>query len=91
LIERGLLLLVSRHLTERHFTATGILYSATDAAAPFIDCLTTEYSRTLIERAAWAVEAFGHRTDAEVKTYFDTNFERWTREFQVAVPSQEPP
>ena len=86
LIERGVLLMVGRGLIERRMETRGITYAATDEAAPFLDCLTSAYARSLRERAEWAVECFGQFDDQALKSFFDANFERWTREFQSTAP-----
>jgi len=89
IIERGLLLFVSRGLVERHLDALGLSYSASDEAGPFLDCLQTTYTQLLRARAEWAVAAFGSLADDELKSYFDARFERWTREFQaVKLPPE---
>ena len=89
IIERGLLLLISRGLIDRHINAEGINFSASDEAVPFLDCLQAEYTIALRERAEWAVETFGGLDDDELKSYFDARFERWTREFQaVKMPPE---
>lgn len=82
-IERGLLLLVSRGLVERHADIDGISYRASDEAAPFLDCLQASYSQALRARAQWVVDQFGSLGDGVLKSYFDARFERWTREFQA--------
>jgi hypothetical protein len=81
-IEQGVLLMVSRGLVERLLADDGIGYAATDEATPFLECLTSVYSRSLRERAEWAMASFGDLDDDELKSYFDANFERWTKEFQ---------
>lgn len=81
-IERGILLMVSRKLAERRLGDEGITYSATDEAGPFLDCLTSNYTQALRARAEWSVDSFGSLEDDQLKSYFDANFERWTREFQ---------
>jgi hypothetical protein len=87
-IERGLQLYISRNLIERRARSGGLYYAASEAAGPFLECLESLYSRTLRERAAWAINAFSKFDDNELKSYFDTRFERWTREFQTI---QQPP
>jgi hypothetical protein len=82
-IERGLHLFVSRNLVERHARRGGLYYAASEAAGPFLECLESPYSRTLRDRASWAIETFGALDDDELKSYFDLRFERWTREFQA--------
>ncbi len=89
IIERGLLLLISRRLVERHVDAKGISYSASDDAGPFLDCLQTHYAQVLRDRAHWAVDVFGALDDDDLKSYFDARFDRWTREFQaVKLPPE---
>ncbi len=89
LIERGLLLFISRGLIERNASGDGISYVAAEAAGPFLECLGSAYSRTLRKRASWAVGKFGVLDDDELKSYFDARFERWTREFQaVQLPPE---
>lgn len=90
-IERGVLLMVGRGLIERRMEVRGITYAATDEAAPFLDCLTSRYARSLRERAEWAVECFGRFDDQALKSFFDANFERWTREFQSTAPFADRP
>src|SRR3954447_11838723 len=43
LIERGLLLMISRGLVSRYATPSGFSYRAEDDAGPFLDVLTAEY------------------------------------------------
>lgn len=90
IIERGMLLMVSRGLADRNLTRDGISYVAADEAAPFLDCLTSKYARALRERAEWAVVAFGELDQDELKSYFDANFERWSREFQSTSQTDLP-
>lgn len=89
-IERGLLLMASRKLIVRRFDTTGISFAATDEAGPFLDCLNSAYSQSLLERARWVVDRFGALDDRALKSFIDDNFERWTREFQSTAPSPEP-
>jgi hypothetical protein len=90
IIERGLLLMVSRGLAERALGPDGISYVAAEEAAPFLDCLTSSYARDLRARAEWAIAAFGDLDQGELKSYFDANFERWSREFQSTAHADLP-
>ena len=89
IIEQGVLLMVSRGLAERLLRDDGIGYAATDEAAPFLECLTSNYTHSLRERAEWAMQLFGGLDHEELKSYFDANFERWSREFQSTVLSAD--
>src|SRR5580693_8807281 len=51
LIERGLMLMISRGLVSRHPTPNGFMYQAEDDAGPFLDALTAEYLKDLKDRA----------------------------------------
>lgn len=82
LIERGLLLMISRGLVERRVDARGISFAATEEAGPFLECLTSGYAQALRERAEWAVTRFGGLSDRDFRSFIDANFERWSREFQ---------
>jgi hypothetical protein len=82
LIERGLLLMISRGLVQRSFDRRGISFTATEDAGPFLECLTSDYAKALRDRAEWAVRRFGGLSEGDFRRFVDTNFERWSREFQ---------
>lgn len=82
LIERGLMLMVGRGLVARLPTPEGILYQATEDAAPFLASLLTDYSVLLKDRTAWAAERFGTMTTAEIRQMTSRFFERWSSQFQ---------
>jgi len=84
LVERGLLLMESKRLVEKLISKDGFYYTATELAIVFIDSLTNDYIAELYKRSQWAVEKyknFGDRFFAEI---FNTAFDRWTNEFQIA-------
>lgn len=83
LIERGLLLMISRGLIARFATAAGFTYQADDSAGPFLDALTAEYLNDLKERAGWVFGTFGQMSDPEIRRVLSTVYDQWTREFQV--------
>jgi len=87
LIEKGLLLMMSRHLVQRTPSANGFLFNAGETGAPFISSLETEYSKKLIARANWAVAKFEGMPTKEVSRITHRLFERWSSEFQ---PTQLP-
>jgi hypothetical protein len=82
LIERGLLLMMSRGLAERRIDTKGLAFAATEEAGPFLECLTSGYAQSLRARAEWAVGRFGRISDSAFRDFIDANFERWSREFQ---------
>lgn len=84
LIERGLLLMISRGLVGRNATEKGFTYYAQDAAGPFLDSLTAEYLADLKDRAVWVVDRFSEISDHEIRVMLTRIYDQWSREFQVA-------
>ena len=83
LIERGLMLLISRGLISRHATPDGFMYRAEDDAGPFIDALSAEYLDDLKNRAVWVVDRFGEMSDHDIRIMLSTVYDQWSREFQA--------
>lgn len=87
LIERGLLLMVSKGLAKRSVEESGIVYGAGDFAETFLSSLTSQYIRTLADRAHWVVREFGDLTDADLKARVSEYFDQWIEQFQVPQKS----
>jgi hypothetical protein len=83
LIERGLLLMISRGLVSQHATTNGFMYQAEDDAGPFLDTLTTEYINNLKDRATWVVDRFRDMSDQEIRSMLTRVYDQWSREFQI--------
>ena len=83
LIERGLMLLISRGLISRHATPNGFMYQAEDDAGPFIDALSAEYLDDLKNRAVWVVDRFREMSDHDIRVMLTSVYDQWTREFQT--------
>ena len=83
LIERGLMLMISRGLVSRHATANGFMYRAEDDAGPFLDALTAEYLSALKDRATWVVQRFRDMTDQAIRFMLTRVYDQWSREFQI--------
>ncbi|MBZ5615654.1 MAG: threonine transporter [Acidobacteriia bacterium] len=83
LIERGLLLIMSRGLIERLASDTGLSYRADEAAGPFLDALSAAYLKDLKLRAKWVISTFGLMSDADIKKTLSKVYDQWTREFQL--------
>ena len=82
LIERGLLLMVSRNLVVRSFNRTGIDYVATDSARPFLDGLAARYTRDLIDRADWVIANFSKLSTPIMRERMASLLKQWTVEFE---------
>ena len=83
LIERGLMLMMSRGLIARHATPDGFMYQAEDSAGPFLDALTAEYLDDLKDRAVWVVDRFSEMSDHDIRVLLSRVYDQWSREFQV--------
>jgi hypothetical protein len=83
LIERGLMLMISRGLISRHATEIGFLYQAEDDTGPFVDALTEEYLYDLQDRASWVVDRFRNMDDQEIRIMLARVYDQWSREFQI--------
>jgi len=83
LIERGLMLMISRGLVSRHATPDGFMYQAEDDAGPFLDALTVEYLDDLKNRADWVVDRFRDMSDQEIRFMLARVYDQWSREFQI--------
>jgi len=83
LIERGLMLMISRGLVSRHATPNGFMYQAEDDAGTFLDVLTAEYLNDLKNRAKWVVDRFCEMNDQEIRFMLAKVYDQWSREFQI--------
>lgn len=84
LVERGLLLMESKKLVEKFVSMDGFYYSTTDLAVTFIESLTNSYVSELFKRSQWAVSRYKDFGDQFFAEIFNTAFDRWTHEFQIA-------
>lgn len=83
LIERGLMLMISRGLVTRHATPNGFFYQAEDDAGPFLDALDAEYLNDLKDRASWVVDRFHEMSDQQIRFMLTRVYDQWSREFQI--------
>jgi len=83
LVERGLLLMVSKALVEREIGHSGISYRAGDFAETFFLSLTSAYMISLRERAAWVIQEFGDLGAAELRDRMNAYFDNWIDQFQA--------
>lgn len=83
LIEKGLLLMISRKLIQRILSEDGFDYIAGDAAAPFLASLTSTYSQRLKDRAQWVCERFADVATSEIRQITHRPFANWSSQFQA--------
>ncbi|OYD24984.1 hypothetical protein B6S09_07230 [Oceanimonas baumannii] len=87
LVENGLALMESKKLVEKVITPDGFYYRATELACVFIECLTNEYIKELNQRAQWAIIMYNDHGDRLFTEVFNSAFDRWRDEFQIAEMS----
>jgi hypothetical protein len=84
LVANGLALMESKKLVEKVITPNGFYYCATELACAFIESLTNEYIKELNQRAQWAVTMYNDYGDRLFSEVFNSAFDRWRNEFQMA-------
>lgn len=82
LVESGLRLMMSRSLVRRMLQVEGLLYSATDSAASFLDNMKSPYIVALRGRADWVATTFDALRADDLDSIIRRLFELWTIEFQ---------
>lgn len=82
LIEKGLILMMSRGLIHRVADSDGFNYLAGEYAAPFIASLTTKYSCQLKICAEWATCQFKDLSTQEIRNVTHRLFQQWSSQFQ---------
>jgi hypothetical protein len=82
LIERGLLLMMSKGLIERQASSEGIQYLAGEAASPYLSSLNATYTTQLRERARWLVDTFANFSTEEIRGLIHRFFEHWASDFE---------
>jgi hypothetical protein len=87
LIERALMLMMTRELVEREVKEDGIKYRAGENAATFLSSLESEYLKGLKERAVWLVHTLGDRNEQDFRAVMRRFFDHWVEEFQAAERS----
>jgi hypothetical protein len=82
LVERGLLLMMTRELVRRQVAPDGFRYIAGESAVPFLSAIASRYVADLQDRARWLVQNFGSLREGEFRTFLQQYFDRWVAEFQ---------
>jgi hypothetical protein len=82
IIEKGLLLMMSRGLLTRIATDSGIEYKASEKSNAFVSNLASPYLVKLVERADWVADNFCEKDEAELKGMIKGFFDHWTTQFQ---------
>lgn len=91
IVQDALHMMMTRDLVERNVGKEGITYSAGDAAAVFLDSLTTPYICDLKERARWLTNRLSDYDEAAFDEMMREFFDQWMVEFQYAEEASEDP
>ncbi len=84
LVERGMLLMMSRGLVDRKPTEAGIVFQAGEMAETFLSSLTAAYLTELVDRGGWVVSNFAHLDENELRERMRLIAGQWIEEFQAA-------
>ena len=84
LVDRGLMLMMSRGLVDRHVGETGITFAAGDFAETFLATLTSAYLADLRDRSRWVANWYSQLGEEEFKRQIDRYFGNWVHQFQGA-------
>jgi hypothetical protein len=87
LIERGILLMMSRSLTKRLASVEGFKYIATEDAGAFLEMLSSDYTLDLRRRARWVISTFGDFTPEQIRAQARQLFSSWSNQFQPIANS----
>lgn len=89
IIEKGLSLLCTKGLVGRSFDETGIKYSATEVAKPFLDYFDSNYAKRARSIATWIGATFQNLQDQELQTVIGRQFGQWDSEFVGETMAEE--
>ena len=81
LVERGIALMLSKSVICRELSVDGIRYYAGESAVPFLDMLSSGYTRDMLNSARWVIQRFGRMADEELSLFMRRNWMNWGSEF----------
>jgi len=87
LIDRAMMLMMTRELIDRTIGTDGIKYIAGENAGTFLSSLDSDYITDLKERAAWLIENYGNTNETEFRSTMRKLFDDWIEEFQSSESS----
>ncbi|MFH4782655.1 ABC-three component system middle component 2 [Vibrio diabolicus] len=83
LIERGLMLMEYKGLVSKLSLPNGFFYTSTDLAHVFIDSMTNNYIKNLINRSEWAIKQLRNKENDVFKIVFKRAINNWSNEFEI--------
>ncbi|ULO08980.1 hypothetical protein H1230_09520 [Paenibacillus sp. 19GGS1-52] len=85
-IKKGMLLMASKGLVNIDIEEEGFLYSANINTNWFIEALSEEYSKKLMNNASLVEKRFRNLTDSELEKFVNTNIKSWGKEYLNFFP-----
>ena len=85
LLQEGLDLFCSRGLVSKIYHESGIEYSATEYAMPFVEALDEPYTAKLVDRSVWLVSNYGSSSEKELQKIINSNIEKGKNEFNLEI------
>jgi len=82
IVQDALHMMMTRDLIEQKVSEEGITYRAGDAAAMFLESLTTPYICALKERAQWLTDRLSGHNEEAFDRMMRELFDQWMVEFQ---------
>ncbi len=61
----------------------GFFYTSTDLAHVFIDSMTNNYIKNLINRSEWAIKQLRNKENDVFKIVFKRAINNWSNEFEI--------
>ena len=83
LVERGIALMMAKSIICRDLSTDGIRYYAGESAVPFLDTLSSSYTRDMRKSAKWVIERFGRMSDEDLSRFMRRNWSNWGSEFSL--------
>jgi hypothetical protein len=81
LIQKGVLILLSKQLIEIQSTALGFSYLINSAGKSFLKYFESQYFFSLVERVKWSTSYLSNYSTAEIEQILNQNFSTWGSEF----------
>ena len=88
-VASGLDLMFAKELVEKHFTASGISYSASELTGPFLAHLTSAYATHLRTIAAWLAAHVVTMAPENLRDFMERHVGEWGAEFRLDLVGSE--
>ena len=82
-LQQGLMLYQSRGLLERRYSESGLIFTATERSASFLDSLASPYIADLRLRGEWLLSLFGGLSDSDLLKMANAQIGQWGAEFTL--------